>query len=81
MPDAIATPLWGRGAIAGALAGAGVLLGVWAYVAARGALTGSYHFLSVEILIGVGLGCAPGMILYSKWASAKNQPPQESRQA
>jgi hypothetical protein len=72
---AIATPLWARGAVAGAIAGAGVMLGIWAYVAIRSSLTGHNTFLSLELLIGVGIGCAPGMLLYSKWASAKNQQP------
>ncbi len=73
---AIATPLWPRGAIAGALAGAGVMLGIWAYVAIRGALTDHYTFLKLELVIGAMLGAAPGMLLYSRWASAKNQPSQ-----
>jgi hypothetical protein len=78
---AIAAPLWPRGAVAGALAGAGILLGIWAYVAVRGALTGHHTFLSIELIIGAGLGALPGLILYSKWASAKNQRPEEPRGA
>ncbi len=67
---AIATPLWGRGAVAGALAGAGVMVGIVVYVAVRGALTDHHTYLSIELVIGALLGAAPGMILYSKWARA-----------
>jgi hypothetical protein len=65
---AIATPRTGRGALAGALTGAGLMLGIWLYVAIRGALTGHYTFLKVEIAIGALLGGTPGALLYARWA-------------
>jgi len=65
---AIATPRWGRGAVAGALVGAGILFGTWAYVALRGSLTGHHTFLKIELAIGALLGAAPGIALYTKWA-------------
>jgi hypothetical protein len=65
---AIATPHWGRGAIAGAIAGAGGLLGVWLYVTVRAALTGNGNFLKLEVLVGLILGALPGLVLYIFWA-------------
>ena len=65
---AIATPYWFRGAIAGALAGAGALLGMSAYVALRVGLTGNNTFLKLELVIGAVLGAAPGLILDGAWA-------------
>src|SRR5687767_4407612 len=41
---AIAAPRWFRGAIAGALAGVGALLGIWLYVLIRAELTGHTTF-------------------------------------
>lgn len=68
LAGAIATPLWARGAVSGALAGAGALVGIVVYVAVRGGLTDHHTYLSIELVIGALLGAAPGMILYSKWA-------------
>ena len=65
---AIATPQWARGAVAGALMGVGVVLGVHAYVAARIAVTDNATFLKLELVIGAMLGAAPGAMLYWKWA-------------
>ena len=65
---AIATPFWVRGAMAGALAGCGVLFGMWLYVAIRTALTGNNTFLKFELVIGAVIGAAPGLLLYGKWA-------------
>jgi len=68
---AIATPRTLRGAISGAVAGAGVMLGIFAYVALRAGITGNHTFLKLEILIGVLIGCVPGVLLYLKWARAE----------
>src|SRR5438132_8049830 len=65
---AIATPLWSRGALAGALMGAGVLLGIWLYVTIRAGLTGHHTFLRIELAVGALLGATPGMLLFYKWA-------------
>src|SRR5688572_11952367 len=48
---AIATPLWSRGAVAGALAGVGGVVGTWLYVAIRSGLTGHSTFLKLELVI------------------------------
>jgi hypothetical protein len=68
---AIATPRTLRGVAAGALVGAGALLGVVAYVEIRAGLTGHYTFLSLEIAIGALLGGLPGALLYMKWARVR----------
>ena len=68
---AIATPLWLRGAIAGALIGAGVLLGIWRYVIIRAGITGHHTFLKIEIALGAILGAIPGILLFSNWARVK----------
>src|SRR4051794_26045543 len=65
---AAATPLWFRGLIAGAVMGAGVLMGIWLYVTIRAGITGSNVFWKPEIVIGVLLGATPGMLLFSMWA-------------
>ena len=65
---AIATPLFVRGAISGAIAGVGTMLGLWLYVVVRSALTGHHTFLKIELVIGGMLGAAPGLLLYGAWA-------------
>jgi hypothetical protein len=65
---AIATPKTVRGLVAGAAMGIGVLLGVYAYVAVRGAVSGHHTFLKLEVVVGALIGAAPGMWLYAKWA-------------
>jgi hypothetical protein len=65
---AIATPNWLRGILAGALAGAGALMGMWLYVTLRAALTGNTTFLKIELVLGVLIGAAPGLWLYNAWA-------------
>ena len=65
---AIATPLMLRGAISGAIAGAGMMIGLWLYVVARSALTGNSTLFKLELVIGGMLGAAPGMLLYGAWA-------------
>jgi len=68
LAGAIATPSWDRGMICGALAGAGALAGMWLYVTLRVWLTGSNTFWNVELVIGIGIGGAPGLVLYGLWA-------------
>ena len=76
----IATPYWFRGMIAGALTGAGILLGIWLYVALRVWLTGNNSFFKIELVIGAIIGGGPGLILYGAWARDKARdergPPQ-----
>jgi hypothetical protein len=71
LAGAIATPYWGRGAFAGALTGAGALLGMWLYVTIRTGLTGHNEFLQLELVVGAVLGGAPGLLLYSTWARCR----------
>jgi hypothetical protein len=73
LAGAIATPYWLRGMIAGALAGAGALLGMWLYVIIRAGLTGHATFLKLELVLGALLGAAPGMLLFRAWAREKKQ--------
>lgn len=65
---AIGTSRRVRGAVAGAIGGAGFVLGTWAYVLVRVALTGDSSFFTLELLLGGGLGAAPGILLYMLWA-------------
>ena len=69
---AIATPLMVRGAISGIVAGLGMMIGLWMYVAIRSALTGNNTFFKLELAIGGLLGAAPGMLLYRSWARRPN---------
>ncbi|MFT5354382.1 MAG: hypothetical protein ACI9KE_001587 [Polyangiales bacterium] len=71
---AIATSRRARGAISGAIGGAGFVLGTWFYVMARQAITGNSTFLSVELLLGGALGAAPGILLYMRWAMRPEGP-------
>ncbi|MFK8000684.1 MAG: hypothetical protein AB8H86_13875 [Polyangiales bacterium] len=57
-----------RGAVAGAIGGAGFVLGTWLYVLARAAITGDSNFFTIELLLGGGLGAAPGILIYMYWA-------------
>ncbi|NEQ97225.1 MAG: hypothetical protein F6K30_10960 [Cyanothece sp. SIO2G6] len=68
---AIATPRWLRGAIAGALIGIGVLVGLLLYIELRTMILNSDTFLRLEIAIGAGLGAIPGFILFATWAKAE----------
>lgn len=52
------------GGLAGALVGAGALLGIYYYVGIRAALTGSTTFVNVELAIGAAIGAIPGLLLY-----------------
>ena len=56
------SPVWGS--VSGFVAGAGVIPGIWGYVAVRSMLTESNEFLRLEIAIGALLGATPGLILY-----------------
>ena len=75
---AIGTPHWGRGAVAGIIAGAGVLLGMWLYVVIRAGITGHNVFLKLELVVGAVIGAGPGLFLYSVWARQAAPEPQET---
>jgi hypothetical protein len=72
---AIATPKLIRGAIAGGLTGAGILVGVWLYVEIRAWLTGHATFMKLELVIGAILGGTPGFLLFARWARADQPEP------
>ncbi len=63
----VATPLFVRGAISGALTGFGMIMGTWLYVVFRTLIIDSSTFWNIELVIGGFLGAAPGMMLYSAW--------------
>jgi hypothetical protein len=70
----VATPRWIRGAFAGAITGAGAMLGLWLYVVMRVWFLGGHNtFLKLELTIGAMIGAMPGLLLYGFWA---RQPPQ-----
>lgn len=52
------------GLFAGAIIGAGAMMGIYRYVDLRFALTGSKNFMNLEILLGCALGALPGLLLY-----------------
>jgi hypothetical protein len=68
---ALSTPLWVRGLISGAVAGAGIFGGIWLYVAVRSSLMGPDTILRQELVIGAMIGWAPGLFLYYTWARPK----------
>ncbi|MGE0785732.1 MAG: hypothetical protein AB7S26_08590 [Sandaracinaceae bacterium] len=65
------------GVISGALMGAGVLFGVYAYTDLRIALTGNATFFQLELVIGALLGAAPGALLYAKLVREREDEPKE----
>ena len=56
------------GAIAGGIAGLGVIVGIVGYLAIRNALLPTETFMRLEIAIGALIGAAPGLIAYCKLA-------------
>jgi hypothetical protein len=76
---AIATPLTARGALCGAMAGAGALGGMWLYAEVRSALTGSNTFMKLELVIAGLLGGLPGLLLYNVWARPRRRRQSRSK--
>lgn len=63
----VASPraLWGT--IAGGLAGTGMMLGIWGYVAVRSSI-GPDSILRIEIALAALIGALPGLILFTQRA-------------
>lgn len=73
---AISTPRTLPGMITGMLAGTGMMVASWKYVALRQAVIDSDTYYHLELVIAGLIGAAPGMMLYNVWARV---PPSETQ--